>query len=78
MTNWCKKTIFFILAHIYQFEFFNFFVKLVSHCDSSYMTHLDKLAVDFNIKIKEKFLVLTYPTFGFSVNIHKKKKKTCL
>lgn len=39
------------------------------------MTHLDKLAVDFNIKIKEKFLVLTYPTFGFSINIHKKKKK---
>lgn len=53
-------------------------MKLVSHCDSSYMTHLDKLAVEFNIKIKEKFLVLTYPTFGFSVNIHKKKKKTCL
>lgn len=50
-------------------------MKLVSHCDSSYMTHLDKLAVDFNIKIKEKFLVLTYPTFGFSINIHKKKKK---
>lgn len=68
-----------VLAHIYQFEFLTYFVKLVSRCDSSCMTHLDKLALDFNIKIKEKFLVLTYPTFGFSVNIHKKKKKkTCI
>lgn len=37
--------------------------------------HVDKSALDFDTKIKEKFIVLTYPTFGFSVNIHKKKKK---
>lgn len=50
-------------------------MKLVFYCDFLYVIYLDKLVVDFNIKIKEKFLVLIYLIFGFFINIYKKKKK---
>lgn len=39
------------------------------------MNRIDKLALDFETRIVEKLLVFTYQTFGFSVNIHEKKKK---
>lgn len=52
-------------------------MKLVFYCDFLYMIYLDKLVVDFNIKIKEKFLVLIYLIFDFFINIYKKKKKIC-